>query len=119
MKYEILAKENPTALINQLLSWARAKDLVDIQFDFLDDDQWAILSMHIEEDDTEISLRLHMNDVLELFVGYYDEEDEFVEVVSRLTAEQRQLIPESLKKIMKKVLDDEQGMRLPGSLLAK
>lgn len=104
-------------MIERLVTWAVSTDAVDIHFDYQDNDQWAIISMHVYEEDKEISLRLHPNDNYDMYFGYYDDEDEFFEIIHLLTEKEKESIPEALKKLMKHVLDKEEGMRIPGNFL--
>jgi hypothetical protein len=55
----------------------------------------------------------------DLHFGYYDDDDEFKEIIQKLTPEEKKILPKGLQKVLGKVLADEQGMRLPGSLLSK
>ena len=118
-KYEELVKNQSGALIEQLTTHVVSQDPVEVLFNFFEKDQWAIISMHNYEEDLEVSLRLHFNDFYDLYVGYYDEEDEFIEITHPLTAEEKDILPERLKKIMAKVLTDERGMRLSGRFLSR
>jgi hypothetical protein len=119
MTYEELVKNHAGEMIEKLVTDVISKDAVEVRFEFEDNDQWSVISMHIYEEDKEISLRVHANDRYELFFGYYDEEDEFFEIVQPLTEEEKKVIPNGLRKVMAKVLADEQGMRLPGNFLSK
>lgn len=119
MTYEELVKNHSADMIEKLVAFVISKDPVEIRFDFLDEDQWAIISMHIYEEDKEISLRLHLNDFYDLYFGYYDDQDDFFEIIHPLTEEEKKILPEGLKKIMKHVLDQEEGMRVAGDFLAK
>ena len=119
MNYEELVKNHAGEMIEKLVTEVISKDAVEIRFEFEDNAQWAVVSMHIYEEDKEISLRLHAEDRYELYFGYYDDEDEFFELTQPLTAEEKKVIPNGLRKLMKKVLDDEQGMRIPGNFLSK
>lgn len=118
MAIEVSVKEQSNELITELVKWATGKAPVEIRFDHVDDGQWAIVTLYDYKDDKELSLRLHLNDLYDLHIGYYDEDDEFIEMAEPLSAEQKATLPEKLKKVMKKVLDDERGIRLPGSVLA-
>jgi len=118
MTFEELIKNHSAEVIEKLITEVLSKDPVEIHFDFLEKDQWAIITTHQYEEDTEISLRLHLNDFYDLYFGYYDDEDEFIEIVHPLTEEEKKILPVRLKKVMKKVLDDEQGMRIPTNLLS-
>jgi hypothetical protein len=110
MTYEELVKNHAGDLVEKLVTDVLTKDAVEVRFEFEDDDQWAVISMHIYEEDKEISLRLHANNKYQLHFGYYDDEDEFFET---------NIIPKKLQKVMTKVLADERGMRLPGNFLSK
>ena len=119
MTYEELVQNHAGDMIEKLVTWVISQDKADIHFDFADEDQWAIISMHIYEEDKEISLRLHINDVYDLYFGYYDDDDEFFEIVHVLTEEEKKIIPEALRKLMKHVLDKEEGVRIPSNFLSK
>ena len=118
-KYEELVKNQSGALIEQLITHVISQDPVEVLFNFFEKDQWAIISMHNYDEDLEVSLRLHLNDFYDLYVGYYDDEDEFFEIIHPLTEAEKEILPEVLKKIMAKVLIDERGMRLSGKFLSK
>ena len=110
---------NLDEFLGDLISSIVSKDMVEIRFEFEDNEQWSVATSFGEEDDSETSLRLHSGSRYFVYLGYYDEKDEFFEVVKQLTPEQAATIPAALSKVMAKVLDDEQGMRVPGSLLIK
>jgi hypothetical protein len=119
MTYEELVKNHAGEMIEKLVTEVISKDAAEVRFEFADNDQWSIISMHVYEEDKEISLRLHANDRYELYFGYYDDEDEFFEIIQALTPEEKKIIPRGLQKVMEKVLTDEQGMRLPGNFLSR
>ncbi|MDO6430033.1 hypothetical protein Q4E93_05525 [Flavitalea sp. BT771] len=119
MKYEDLLKTQSAEIIERLLTDVLSKDAVEVHFNFEDDDQWSFVTMHIYEEDKEFSLRLHQDGLYDLLFGYYDEDDEFFEIVQPLTEEEKKMIPERLKKVMAKVLADEKGMRLPKDFLSR
>jgi hypothetical protein len=119
MTYEDLVNNHAGEMIEKLVTEVISKEAAEVRFEFEDNEQWSVITMHIYEEDKEISLRLHANDRYELFFGYYDDEDEFHEIIHPLTAEEKKIIPKGLQKVMGKVLDDEQGMRLPGNFLSK
>ena len=119
MTYEELVQDHAGGMIEKLVTWVVSQDPVEIRFDFQDNDQWAVVTMHIYEEDKEIALRLHTHDLYDLYFGYYDDKDEFFEIIHTLTEEEKKIIPEGLKKVMKKVLSDEEGMRLPGNFLSR
>ena len=119
MTFEELIKNHSADLIEKLITEVLTKDFIEIHFDYLEADQWAIITTHQYEEDREISLRLHLNDYYDLYFGYYDDEDEFIEIVHQLTEEEKKILPVRLIKVMKKVLDDEQGMRIPNNFLSR
>ncbi|MES2329321.1 MAG: hypothetical protein V4539_06925 [Bacteroidota bacterium] len=119
MSYEDLVKNHSADMIEKLVRWVVSQDPVEIHHDFTDDDQWAIVSMHIYEEDQEISLRLHPDGLYDLYFGYYDDEDEFFEIIHVLTEEEKKILPDGLKKVMLSVLAKEEGMRIPGNFLSK
>ena len=119
MTFEELIKNHSADVIEKLITEVLTKDFIEIHFDFLEGDQWSIITTHQYEEDREISLRLHLNDYYDLYFGYYNDEDEFIEIVHPLTEEEKKIPPVRLKKVMKKVLDDEQGMRIPNNFLSR
>jgi len=119
MTFEELIKNHSADVIEKLITEILAKDPIEIRFDFLEADQWSIITTHQYEEDREISVRLHLNDFYDLYFGYYNDEDDFIEIVHPLTEEEKKILPVRLKKVMKKVLDDEQGMRIPGNFLSR
>ena len=119
MTFEELIKNHSADIIEKLITEVLSKDPVEINFDFLGKDQWSIITTHQYVEDKEISLRLHPNDYYDLYFGYYDDKDEFFEIVHPLTEEEKKILPERLKKVMKKVLDDEQGMRIANNFLSR
>jgi hypothetical protein len=119
MTFEELIKNHSADVIEKLITEVLTKDFIEIHFDFLEADQWSIITTHQYEEDKEISLRLHLNDYYDLYFGYYNNEDDFIEIVHPLTEEEKKILPVRLKKVMKKVLDDEQGMRIPNNFLSR
>jgi hypothetical protein len=117
MDIEDLVKNNSTAIIEKLLTEILAESHVEVKFDFFEQDQWAVICVNQYEEDKEISLRLHPNNLYDLVIGYYDDEDEFFEVIHPLTPSEIDTIPDGLKKIMTKVVNDEQGLRVLSNLL--
>lgn len=118
-KYDDLVKNQSGELIEKLVAHVISQDPVEVLFNFFEKDQWAIISMHNYDEDLEVSLRLHFDNFYDLYVGYYDDEDEFFEILHPLTNEEKDILPERLKKIMGKVLTDERGMRLSGKFLSR
>jgi hypothetical protein len=117
MDYQDLVTNHSGKLIDQFLGFVLTQDSIEIHFDFLEADQWSILSMHQYEEDLEISIRLHLNGVYDIYLGYYDDEDEFHEIIHPLSFEETEQLPKGLKKLMKKVVDDEAGIRVKGDFL--
>ena len=118
MNYEALVNDETEKLIQKLVSDIRNKKAVDVRFEFVNNDQWSVVSIYMDEQDDELALRLHPGDSYELYVGYYDEEDELREVTKMISDEEKKGIPKGLQKVMGKVLSDEEGLRVPGSLLS-
>jgi len=118
MNYEELVKNHSGEMIERLVTDVIGKDVVEIRFDFEGNEQWSVISMHIYEEDKEISLRLHPGEKYELYFGYYDDEDEFHEITQLITEREKEILPKGLRKLMQKALDDEQGMRLRGNFLS-
>jgi len=119
MTFEELVNNHADQLIEKLLTGILGEKNVEVRFDYADEDQWSIVSMHLYEEDKEISIRLHLNGVYDLHFGYYDDEDEFFEIIHPLTEKEIDMIPEGLRKVMKKVVDDEQGLRFAADLITK
>ena len=119
MTYEELVKNHAGSLVEKLVTEVINKDVVEVYFEMEDKEQWSVIKMHIYEEDKEISLRLLSNDRWILHFGYYDDEDEFIELVQSLTQAEKDLIPKGLQKVMLRVLVSEEGMRLPGNFLSR
>jgi hypothetical protein len=119
MTYEELLKNHAGEMTEKLVTDVVTKDAVEVRFDFADNEQWSVISMHNYEEDKEISLRLQSGERYELYFGYYDDDDEFFEISHVLSPEEIKIIPKGLQKVMQKVLSDERGMRLPGNFLSK
>ena len=118
MNYEAVINEQPGKMIEKLVTEIGGKKAVDIRFEFEDNEQWAVVSVYMD-DDNELALRLLPGDSYVLYVGYYDEDDELREISKPLSDEEKKLIPKGLQKVMGKVLTDEAGLRVPGGLLLK
>ena len=118
MNYEVMVKNQADKLIQDLISNVQMQKAVDVRFEFVDNDQWSVVSVYMDEQDDELALRLHPGGRFELYVGYYDERDELCEITRTLNDEEKKGIPGSLQKVMGKVLADEEGLRVPGILLS-
>ena len=119
MTFEELIKDHSANVIEKLITEVLANDPVEIHFDYLEQDQWSIITSHQYEEDKEVSVRLHPNDYYDLYFGYYNDDDDFIEIVQPLTEEEKKILPVRLQKIMKKVLEDEQGMWIPNNFLSR
>ena len=116
-KYEELVRNRPGSLVEQIVTEVVNKKAVDIQFEEEDGQQWAMTKVHKEDEDQEIAIRLQSGDKWVLQFGYYDQNDDFIELLQPLTEPEIALIPVRLQKVMRKVLADEEGLRVPGNLV--
>jgi len=119
MTYAELVKKHPGSLVEKIVTEVVNKDAVEVHFEDEDDEQWAVIKVHIYEEDKEMALRLLSDDRWVLQFGYYDDEDEFIELLQPLTQPEIDLIPMGLQKIMRKVVASEEGLRLPGNFLSR
>jgi len=119
MTYEELVRDHTGSLVEKLVTEVINKDYVEIHFELADKEQWAVIKMHIYEEDKEIALRLLSADTWILQFGYYDDADEFFELLQPLSQAEKDLIPKGLQKVMLKVLANEEGLRLPGNFLSR
>lgn len=118
MTYEELVKNNAGSLVEKLITEVLNKEHIEVYFEE-DEEDYSVIKMHIYEEDKEISLRLHKDDRWMLHFGYYDDDDEFIELLQPLTPAEKDLIPKGLQKVMLRVLVGEQGLRLPGNFLSR
>jgi hypothetical protein len=119
MTYEELVKKHPGSLVEKIVTEVVNKDSVEVHFEDEDDEQWAVIKVHIYEEDKEMAIRLLSDDRWVLQFGYYDDEDEFIELLQPLAQPEIDLIPKGLQKVMRKVLASEEGLRLPGNFLSR
>ena len=119
MTYEELVKQHPGSLVEKIVTEVMNKDTVDVHFEDEDDEQWAVIKVHVYEEDKEMALRLLSESRWVLQFGYYDDEDEFIELLQPLTQLEIDLIPKGLQKVMQRVLVSEEGLRLPGNFLSR
>ncbi len=119
MTYEELVKKHPGSLVEKIVTEVVNKDTVEVHFEDEDDEQWAVIKVHVYEEDKEMALRLLSDDRWVLQFGYYDDEDEFIELLQPLTQPEIDLIPKGLQKVMRKVVASEEGLRLPGNFLSR
>jgi hypothetical protein len=118
-KIEELVKTNPGSLVAQIVKEVVSKKAVEVHFEEDDDDEFALVKVFKEDEDQEMALRLQKGDKWVLQFGYYDDEDEFIELFQPLASADIEAIPPGLQKVMRKVLGSEEGLRVPGNLLAK
>jgi hypothetical protein len=117
MTYEELVKKHPGSLVEKIVTEVVNKDIVEVHFED-EDEPWAVIKVHIYEEDKEMAVRLLPDNNWVLQFGYYDDEDEFIELLQPLTQTEIDLIPKKLQKVMQKVLSGEEGLRLPGNFLS-
>jgi hypothetical protein len=118
MTYEELVKKHPGSMVEKIVTEVLSKDIVEIYFEDEDDEQWAVIKVHIYEEDKEMALRLLPDNRWVLQFGYYDDDDEFIELLQPLTQLEIDLIPKKLQKVMRKVVSSEEGLRLSGNFLS-
>lgn len=119
MTYEETVKKHPGSLVEKIVKEVVNKDTVEVYFEEEDDGQWAVIKVHVYEEDTEMALRLLPDNRWVLQFGYYDKEDEFIELLQPLTQAEIDLVPQGLQKVMRKVVSSEEGLRVPGSILSR
>lgn len=117
MNIEELVQKNATDIIENTLKTLLAESYLEVKFNDIKKDHFAVITFNDYIEDKEYSIQLHKNNNLSLVVGYYDEQDDFHEVVHALTTEELEIVPDGVKKVMKKVLLDEEGLRVPSQLL--
>src|ERR1700761_9266019 len=119
MTYEELVKKHPGSLVEKIVTEVVNKDAVEVHFEEADDEQWAVIKVHIYEEDKVMAIRLLSDDKWVLQFGYYDDDDEFIELLQPLSQTEIDMIPKGLQKVMLKVLVSEEGLRLPGNFLSR
>lgn len=119
MTYQELVKNHSGEMIEKLVTEFVTRNPAEIHFDYSDTDQWSVISTHVYEEDKEIAIRAHADEFYDLYFGYYDDDDEFHEIIQPLSEDEKNSLPKALRKAMTKVLEDEQGMRLPGNFLSR
>jgi hypothetical protein len=119
MTYEELVKNHPGALVEKILTESLTKDSLEVHFEDQEDEPWSVIKIHIYEEDKEMGIRLLSEGRWVLQFGYYDDDDDFIELIQPLTQTEIDMIPLGLQKVMLKVLVSEEGMRLPKSFLSK
>jgi hypothetical protein len=119
MTYEELVKKHPGSLVEKIVTEVVNKDAFDVYFEDEGHEQWAVIKVHVYEEDKEMAIRLLSDNRWVLQFGYYDDEDEFIELLQPLTQPEIDLIPKGLQKVMLKVVSSEEGLRLPGNFLSR
>jgi hypothetical protein len=119
MTYEELVRQHPGSLVEKIVTEVVTKDTVEVHFEIEDDEPWSVIKVHVYEEDKEMALRLLSEGRWVLQFGYYDDDDEFIELLQPLTQQEIDLIPKGLQKVMLKVLASEEGLRLPGNFLSR
>jgi hypothetical protein len=117
-QYKEWVKTRPGFLVEQIVKEVTNKKAVDVSFED-EDDPCAMVKIYRDNDDQEMAIRLHPGDKWVLQFGYYDEDDEFIELLEPLTQPATDTIPQGLQKVMRKVLASEEGLRVPGNLLSR
>lgn len=117
--FEEQIRNHPDSLVKKIVNDVVNKKAVDVHFEEEENEQWAVVKMHNDDDDQELGIRLQTGDKWVLEFGFYDDEDEFVELLQPLKKAETALIPLALQKVMRKVLVSEEGLRVPGNLLGK
>jgi hypothetical protein len=118
MNYTEYVGQHSMEFLQKLLTEIITSPKVDIRFEYADDEQWSVTPMWVNDEDQEVALRLYDSGRYALHFGYYDKKDEYFEIIHFLGEAETRMLPKGLQKILHKVLDDEQGMRAPGQLLA-
>jgi len=118
-QYEELVKTRPGVLVEQIVTEVAGKKAVDVSFEEDDDDSWAMVKVYRDKEDQEMAIRFQTGEKWVLQFGYYDEDDEFIELLQPLAQAEIDTIPQGLQKVMRKVLLSEEGLRVPGNLLSK
>jgi hypothetical protein len=63
-------KKRPGSLVEKIVTELLSKDAVDVHFEDEDDEQWAVIKVHIYEEDKEMALRLLSDNSWILQFGY-------------------------------------------------
>lgn len=117
--HEQQLRQHPDTLVKKIVAELLKKKAFEVHFESEDDTDWSVVKIHDDNEDTEMGIRLVAQDQWHLQFGYYDDEDEFIELTQPLTQKEIDLIPKPLQKAMLKVLAGEEGLRLPGTFLTK
>lgn len=110
-------KNNTSEIVENTLTTLLTESYIEVKFDFFKQDSWSYIVYNNYDEDKEFAIRFHKSNIFDVLVGYYDDEDEYHEIIEILTEEQVLQIPDGLRKVMKKVVLDEDGLRVPTQLL--
>ena len=99
MTYEELVKKHPGSLVEKIVTEVVSKNTVEVHFEIEDDEPWSAIKVHVYEEDKEMAIRLLSDDRWILQFGYYDDDDEFIELLQPLTQPEIDLIPKVLQKV--------------------
>jgi len=114
-----MVRNSPGSMVEEIVKEVVKAKAVDVHFEEEDDLRWALIKVYREEEDQEMAIRFQSGDKWILQFGYYDEDDDFIELLQPLGQPEIELIPAGLQKVMRKVLASEEGLRVPGNLLAR
>ncbi len=117
--YEEQVKQETGSLVEQIVKELSTQKGIDIHFEDEEDEPWAVVKVHDYDKDTEKALCLLTEGRWVLHFGYYDEDDDFIELQQPLAQSEVALIPGALQKAMLKVLASEEGIRVPADFLSK
>ncbi|WP_276485777.1 hypothetical protein [Paraflavitalea pollutisoli] len=117
--FEDRLKQQPGAVLQKLLKELAESKAFDVHFEEMEEESCALVKANDYEEDTETALQLLVKGRWQLSLGYYNEKDDFIELLQPLGQAEISLIPAGLQKGMLKVLESEEGLRLPGLLLSK
>lgn len=117
--FEELVSKQADSFVKKIVSEVVTKKAVDVHFEEEDDQRWAIVKVHNDEEEQELGIRLQSGEKWVLQFGYYDDDDEFIELLQPLVEAEVALIPPVLQKVLRKVLASEEGLRVPGNFLLK
>lgn len=118
MQFEEILKADAPAITRFILNWAAAQPAIDIQHDEDENEEAFAYIVHFhEDDDQQVAFRLFADGNGYVYTGYYNEKDDFIDNSIKLSNHELEALPANFLKLLKKVLADEEGMRVPGKVL--
>lgn len=117
--YEEQLRQHPGTVLQKLLKELGETKAFEVHFEDDEDESCAVVKVNDYDEDTETALRLLLQGRWVLAFGYYNEKDDFIELIQPIGNTEVSLIPNGLQKGMLKVLESEEGLRLPGLILSK